>query len=223
MRNLRCGVHICHSKVLVRMVLLLVAVISGACAGEPSYRPPDNVAFYEITDQTAPPSEPPETMLTVRRSSTSGWQPWQSGTLMYYTWPISGGVKTFEVTPPFQWPEPIIVESGEDVIVDLGASATPFLLEVRVFDSVDLTGKPLGDPTLFVCEPQMKPQDDDCRLVLLGRESADHNWRIVIPAQGSRSNAYISVWVKWLDISFVETRGVSGPFIAAWGFSLRNI
>ena len=38
MRKFRGGVHIFHLKVLGLVMLLLVAVIAGTCAGDPAYR-----------------------------------------------------------------------------------------------------------------------------------------------------------------------------------------
>ena len=148
--RLNMGKHLADFRPLGLVVLLFVTIVTGACTGDPinglsqthdrssdegkpslnqgedsrtKTNEPEtiNLPFYEVTHITPPPLHPPLPQMMTLEKLRDGRREGQYGKPLYHTWPIAEGISTFEVTPPLQWPEALIIDSGQDIILDLAA------------------------------------------------------------------------------------------------------
>lgn len=214
---------------LVLVLALLLAFFRARAATRPAEpvrsaeaAPEEAAGYARSRDPEPPPERLPEPALLLSNGVGKN-RARQLGVPIYYNWWVDGQRKAYEMEPPISWPEPLEANATDEVVIDLGTEVMPQTVEIRLYERVDPSGVPPGDPTeLLTCESAWGDNRGGPCAMTRRRDPRDGHRQLVLPARSWHGKRHLAVWAAWpaLPETFAEPSGPPVVYTAAWLFSL---
>lgn len=182
----------------------------------------ESIRLHVVEDPSAPPERPPTQQLILGGEDGSDGETRRTGVLVYYRWRIDGRTDSFEIMPPIEWPSPLTVGSDQSVVLDLGTTIPPALVEMRLYGELGPDGIPTDVPVILSCS-NLEARSDGCdtRRPINGDIAA--NWELVVPLPADAGYYYLATSVVWVDTSENAPKTEGSGHAASWIFALRRL
>jgi hypothetical protein len=138
-----------------------------------------------------PPPDVPVPMVMTSPARDAGSGRGQSGAQVMVHWQVNGQDVSQELTLPIQWPAPVALDD-QPLVIDLGTSVAPVLVETRVFLAVDANGLPSPEASAIWCSYL-----DPTAVCRITRESERDTWRVNLELPAEPGTYYVSMRGEW--------------------------
>jgi hypothetical protein len=177
----------------------------------------EDVLIWNLAEE--PPDRAPESVLRSAQPS-AGHRDWaQQGILVMEHWVVAGSPIVREIELPLVWPAPLPI-TGHDIVIDLGTSRMPAIVEMRTFQAVDADGLPAIPAPSVMCDAPNVESAAPCRIA---RPENGAPWTVGMNLPSGTGTRFISMKADWVVAPGSPLRQAVNwtTFDAGWLFAVE--